>query len=65
MYHINFYIRQLILVLIVLLFPYLRTGIKSIINLQRPGEHASCGFGLEPESGFSYIPEDFMQEDSM
>lgn len=42
---------------------FARTGIKSIINLQHPGEHASCGFGLEPESGFSYIPEDFMQED--
>ena len=42
-----------------------RAGIKSLINLQHPGEHASCGFGLEPESGFSYIPEHFMQEDSM
>ena len=62
MYQINFSIRQLNFILIVL---YLRTGIKSIINLQHPGEHASCGFGLEPESGFSYIPEDFMQEDSM
>ncbi|XP_068719104.1 protein tyrosine phosphatase domain-containing protein 1-like [Montipora capricornis] len=42
---------------------FARSGIKSIINLQHPGEHASCGFGLEPESGFSYLPEDFMQED--
>ena len=40
-----------------------RCGIKSVINLQHPGEHASCGFGLE-ESGFSYNPEDFMQADS-
>ncbi|XP_071960130.1 protein tyrosine phosphatase domain-containing protein 1-like isoform X2 [Antedon mediterranea] len=37
-------------------------GIKSIINLQTAGEHASCGNPLEP-SGFSYDPEDFMQED--
>lgn len=40
-----------------------RNGIKSLINLQHPGEHSSCGFGLEPVSGFSYIPEHFMQED--
>lgn len=38
-------------------------GIKSLINLQHPGEHNSCGFGLESVSGFSYIPEDFMKED--
>lgn len=40
-----------------------QTGIKSLINLQHPGEHSSCGFGLEPVSGFSYVPEDFMKED--
>lgn len=40
-----------------------QTGIKSLINLQHPGEHSSCGFGLEPLSGFSYVPEDFMKED--
>jgi len=40
-----------------------QTGIKSLINLQHPGEHSSCGFGLEPGSGFSYVPEDFMKED--
>ena len=38
-------------------------GIKSLINLQHPGEHNSCGFGLESVSGFSYVPEDFMKED--
>lgn len=38
-------------------------GIKSLINLQHPGEHNSCGFGLESTSGFSYIPEDFMKEE--
>ena len=35
-------------------------GIKSIINLQMPGEHASCGPKLEP-SGFTYDPNDFMK----
>ncbi|NXX15173.1 PTPC1 protein, partial [Podargus strigoides] len=38
-----------------------RCGIKTIINLQRPGEHASCGSPLEPESGFTYLPEAFME----
>ena len=35
-----------------------------MMNLQHPGEHASCGYGLEEGSGFSYIPEDLMQADS-
>ncbi|XP_074537257.1 protein tyrosine phosphatase domain-containing protein 1 [Halichoeres trimaculatus] len=38
-----------------------RHGIKTVINLQIPGEHASCGNPLEPESGFSYRPEIFME----
>uniref|UniRef100_A0A3Q3KN71 Protein tyrosine phosphatase domain-containing protein 1 n=1 Tax=Monopterus albus TaxID=43700 RepID=A0A3Q3KN71_MONAL len=38
-----------------------RNGIKSVINLQIAGEHASCGNPLEPESGFSYRPEVFME----
>ncbi|XP_077403881.1 protein tyrosine phosphatase domain-containing protein 1 [Vanacampus margaritifer] len=38
-----------------------RNGIKTVINLQIPGEHASCGNPLEPESGFSYHPEAFME----
>ncbi|XP_024149236.1 protein tyrosine phosphatase domain-containing protein 1 [Oryzias melastigma] len=38
-----------------------RSGIKSIINLQMAGEHASCGKPLEPDSGFSYRPEVFME----
>ncbi|XP_029011206.1 protein tyrosine phosphatase domain-containing protein 1 [Betta splendens] len=38
-----------------------RAGIKTVINLQIPGEHASCGNPLEPESGFSYRPEFFME----
>ncbi|XP_065058620.1 protein tyrosine phosphatase domain-containing protein 1-like [Rhopilema esculentum] len=37
-------------------------NISAIINLQHPGEHASCGFGLEP-GGFSYVPQEFMDED--
>ncbi|XP_071984595.1 protein tyrosine phosphatase domain-containing protein 1 isoform X2 [Engystomops pustulosus] len=36
-------------------------GIKTVINLQRPGEHASCGNALEQESGFTYVPEAFME----
>ncbi|KYO29839.1 protein tyrosine phosphatase domain-containing protein 1 isoform A [Alligator mississippiensis] len=38
-----------------------RCGIKTVINLQRPGEHASCGNPLEQESGFTYLPEAFME----
>ncbi|CAH1784299.1 unnamed protein product [Owenia fusiformis] len=37
-------------------------GIKSIINVQRPGEHSSCGNPLE-ELGFSYRPQQFMDKD--
>ncbi|XP_066528236.1 protein tyrosine phosphatase domain-containing protein 1 [Hoplias malabaricus] len=40
---------------------FLGCGIKTVINLQRPGEHASCGYALEPESGFTYRPEVFME----
>ncbi|XP_059800098.1 protein tyrosine phosphatase domain-containing protein 1 isoform X2 [Hypanus sabinus] len=36
-------------------------GIKTVINLQRPGEHARCGNPLETESGFTYLPEVFME----
>jgi len=39
-------------------------GIKTVINLQRPGEHASCGNPLEQESGFTYLPEAFMEAGS-
>lgn len=38
-------------------------GIKSIINLQCPKEHASCGQPLE-SSGFSYDPTVFMEQNS-
>ncbi|XP_072239095.1 protein tyrosine phosphatase domain-containing protein 1 isoform X2 [Leuresthes tenuis] len=38
-----------------------RCGLKTVINLQRPGEHASCGNPLEQESGFTYRPEIFME----
>ncbi|XP_038047746.1 protein tyrosine phosphatase domain-containing protein 1-like [Patiria miniata] len=37
-------------------------GINSIINLQRPGEHSSCGNPLQ-SSGFAYQPEQFMDND--
>ncbi|ELU17718.1 hypothetical protein CAPTEDRAFT_229133 [Capitella teleta] len=36
-------------------------GIKSIINLQLSGEHSTCGNGNE-EGGFSYKPQQFMDE---
>ncbi|XP_012693979.1 protein tyrosine phosphatase domain-containing protein 1 isoform X2 [Clupea harengus] len=38
-----------------------RCSLKTVINLQRPGEHASCGNPLEVESGFTYRPEIFME----
>ncbi|XP_061076069.1 protein tyrosine phosphatase domain-containing protein 1 [Conger conger] len=38
-----------------------RCGLRTVINLQRPGEHASCGNPLEQESGFTYRPEAFME----
>lgn len=39
---------------------FAKIGIKSIFNLQTSGEHASCGDGIEKSSGFSYLPEDFI-----
>ncbi|XP_078090753.1 protein tyrosine phosphatase domain-containing protein 1 [Mustelus asterias] len=38
-------------------------NIKSVINLQVPGEHNHCGDPLELKSGFSYLPEIFMEND--
>lgn len=38
-------------------------GVKSVINLQCPKEHASCGQPLE-NSGFSYDPNIFMEHNS-
>ncbi|XP_073678728.1 protein tyrosine phosphatase domain-containing protein 1 isoform X2 [Garra rufa] len=40
---------------------FLRCSLKTVINLQCPGEHASCGNPLDPESGFTYRPETFME----
>lgn len=37
-----------------------RCGIKTIINLQKPGEHPYCGHGLVEGAGFSYDPQLFM-----
>ncbi|XP_063053155.1 protein tyrosine phosphatase domain-containing protein 1 [Engraulis encrasicolus] len=37
-----------------------RLNIKSLINMQLPGEHAHCGPGLEL-SGFTYSPQAFME----
>ncbi|XP_015459946.3 protein tyrosine phosphatase domain-containing protein 1 [Astyanax mexicanus] len=38
-----------------------KLNIKSIINMQLPGEHAHCGPDLEPDSGFTYSPQVFME----
>ncbi|XP_026221904.1 PTP_PTPDC1 domain-containing protein [Anabas testudineus] len=40
-----------------------KLNIKSIINMQFPGEHAHCGPPLDPESGFTYSPQTFMDND--
>ncbi|KAK7891469.1 hypothetical protein WMY93_023432 [Mugilogobius chulae] len=37
-----------------------RLNIRSIINMQQPGEHAHCGPPLDPSSGFTYSPQLFM-----
>jgi len=37
-----------------------RFNIKTIINLQKPGEHPYCGHGLVDSAGFSYDPQLFM-----
>jgi hypothetical protein len=39
-------------------------NIKAIINVQMPGEHSICGDGLVKEDGFSYAPEEFMNNQS-
>lgn len=38
-----------------------RSGIKSIVNLEEQGEHASCGNPLT-SSGFAYEPSIFMDK---
>ncbi|KAH3767279.1 phosphatases II [Pelomyxa schiedti] len=38
---------------------FLRFNIRAVVNLQLPGEHASCGDRLV-EGGFSYDPQEFM-----
>lgn len=32
--------------------------------MQLPGEHAHCGPELEPDSGFTYSPQIFMENQS-
>lgn len=41
-----------------------RLNVRSIINMQLPGEHAHCGPPLVPGSGFTYSPQIFMDNDS-
>ncbi|XP_077424024.1 protein tyrosine phosphatase domain-containing protein 1 isoform X2 [Vanacampus margaritifer] len=40
-----------------------KLNIRSIINMQMPGEHAYCGPPLDPKSGFTYSPQTFMEND--
>ena len=35
-------------------------NIGAIFNLQQTGEHALCADGIDESTGFSYRPEDFM-----
>ncbi|XP_061897028.1 protein tyrosine phosphatase domain-containing protein 1-like isoform X3 [Entelurus aequoreus] len=42
-----------------------RLNIRSIINMQVPGEHAHCGPPLDPGSGFTYLPQIFMENDTL
>ncbi|XP_072003712.1 protein tyrosine phosphatase domain-containing protein 1-like isoform X3 [Engystomops pustulosus] len=35
-------------------------GVRSLVNAQLPWEHGHCGDSLDPQSGFSYRPQDFM-----
>jgi protein tyrosine phosphatase domain-containing protein 1 len=37
-------------------------GINAIFNVQEPGEHVGCGDGVQPASGFSYLPEEFYEK---
>ncbi|XP_063786512.1 protein tyrosine phosphatase domain-containing protein 1-like [Pseudophryne corroboree] len=37
-----------------------RYGIRSVVNAQLPWEHGHCGDSLDPQSGFSYRPQDVM-----
>jgi hypothetical protein len=41
-----------------------KEGIHAIMNLEQINEHAFCGDGLEITSGFSYLPESFMDAGS-
>jgi hypothetical protein len=34
-------------------------NIRTVLNLQEPGEHPFCGDGIMPTVGFSYVPEKF------
>nr|XP_055029946.1 protein tyrosine phosphatase domain-containing protein 1 isoform X1 [Misgurnus anguillicaudatus] len=40
-------------------------NIKSIINMQLSGEHAHCGPPLETDSGFTYSPQIFMDNQTV
>ncbi|KAJ0069717.1 hypothetical protein NL108_012355, partial [Boleophthalmus pectinirostris] len=40
-----------------------KLNIRSIINMQQPGEHCHCGPPLDSSSGFTYSPEIFMDND--
>jgi hypothetical protein len=39
---------------------FIDKGVTAIFNLQESGEHPLCGDGIHGKSGFSYLPEEFM-----
>jgi protein tyrosine phosphatase domain-containing protein 1 len=38
--------------------------VYAVVNLQERGEHPHCGDGILDESGFSYLPEELMAQNS-
>ncbi|KAI8892218.1 hypothetical protein BC833DRAFT_612366 [Globomyces pollinis-pini] len=45
-----------------LLEKFIDQKVLSIFNLQTFGEHASCADGIDPQTGFSYNPDHFMDK---
>ena len=45
-----------------LLERFQQLGLTAVFNLQQLNEHETCGDGLDLSSGFSYIPQTFMDQ---
>lgn len=60
--NITFEIEAVVVPLIFLISS--RLNIRSVINMQIPGEHAHCGPPQDPECGFTYSPQILMDNDS-